>query len=237
MATAAREDVAGGCTAFAAASLIITTKITASAARASPRPANAKRQQQTVLGRHNLNARRPGMGGVRSLSLMGGLVRGRILARSLRCLSYSSCNIEAGAPGRQEIIFPGVLRAGVTAVIVVFFFVVFGALFFLELFFIFILQHRRTVHLATSSDILYERELYKQFVPPQLTRVHNVLLSPSTSPGRSWLGCSPKLLLYLFLQQTLVGSTGSNHTCRRKESLPMPLELHSTVVSIHFVLY
>ena len=61
-----------------------------------------------------------------------------------------------------------------------------------ELFFIFILQHRRTVQLAMSSDILYERELYKQFVPSQLTRVHDVLLSPSTSPGRSWLGCSPK---------------------------------------------
>ena len=122
------------------------------------------------------------------------------------------------------------------------FFNVFGALFFfLELFFIFILQHRSTavvlVQLATGSDILYERELYKRFVPSQLTRAHDVLLSPSTSPGRSWLGCSPKLLLYLFLQQTLVGSTGSNHTCRRKESLPMPLELHSTaVVSIHFEL-
>ena len=41
-----------------------------------------------------------------------------------------SCNIEAGAPGRQEIICPDVVKAGVTAVIVVFFFVVFGALFF-----------------------------------------------------------------------------------------------------------
>ena len=66
MATAAREDVAGGCTAFAAAWLMMTTKITASAARASQRPASGKRQQQTALGGHNLNARRPRMGGVRS---------------------------------------------------------------------------------------------------------------------------------------------------------------------------
>ena len=42
MATAAREDVAGGCTAFAAAWLMVTTKITASVARAAPRPAGAK---------------------------------------------------------------------------------------------------------------------------------------------------------------------------------------------------
>ena len=56
----------GGCTAFAAAWLMMITKITASAARASPRPASAKRQQQTALGGHNLNARRPRMGGVRS---------------------------------------------------------------------------------------------------------------------------------------------------------------------------
>ena len=57
---------------------------------------------------------------------------------------------------------------------------------------------------------LYERVLYKQFVPSQLTRVHDVFLSPSTSPGRSWLGCSPKLLTAVsFL---LVGSTGPNHT-------------------------
>ena len=72
MATAAREDVAGGCTAFAAASLLITTKITASAARASPRPASAKRQQQTVLERHNLNARRPEMGGCKKSQPHGG---------------------------------------------------------------------------------------------------------------------------------------------------------------------
>ena len=59
MATAAREDVAGGCTAFAAAWLMMTTKITASAARASPRPANARRQQQTADSAERAQFKRP----------------------------------------------------------------------------------------------------------------------------------------------------------------------------------
>ena len=42
---------------------------------------------------------------------------------------FFSYNIKAGAPGRQEIICPDVVRVGVTAVVVVCFIVVFGALF------------------------------------------------------------------------------------------------------------
>ena len=45
------------------------------------------------------------------------------------CLSVIFCNIEAGAAGRQGIICLDVDRVGVTAVAVVCFIVVFGALF------------------------------------------------------------------------------------------------------------
>ena len=59
-----------------------------------------------------------------------------------------SCNIEAGAPGRQERICPDEVRAG--AVVVVCFIVVFGALFGV----IFFLQiHSATSKWATRSGI------------------------------------------------------------------------------------
>ena len=96
MATAAREGVAGGCAAFAVvASLMITTTITVSAARASPTPANAKHQQRTVLGRHNLNARRPGMGGVRSLSLVGGARAWPDLAAKVEMLKLMDTQVDS----------------------------------------------------------------------------------------------------------------------------------------------
>ena len=61
----ARDDVAGGSTAIAEACLTTTTR-TASAARASPGLARAKRQQLRVLGPDHLNARqrRGGVGRV-----------------------------------------------------------------------------------------------------------------------------------------------------------------------------
>ena len=78
--------------------------------------------------------------------------------RCLSCLSFFffffSCNIEAGAPGRQERICSDAVRAGVragvTAVVVVCFIVVFGALF--EVIF-FLRFHSATSKWATKSGI------------------------------------------------------------------------------------
>ena len=72
-----------------------------------------KAQQQTALGGHNLNAPRPRMRGVRSNGcwiFLGAL--------PVVLFFFSSCSVEAGAPGRQEIICPDVVTAGVTAVVV-----------------------------------------------------------------------------------------------------------------------
>ena len=79
-----------------------------------------------MLGGHNLNARRPRIGGVRSNGCL--IFCGALPVMCLSCF-FLSCNIEAGAPDRQEIIRPDVVRAGVTAEVVVCFIVVFGALF------------------------------------------------------------------------------------------------------------
>ena len=96
MAMSAREDVAGGSTAISAA-VLTTSRRTASAARALPGLASAKRQQLTVLGRDHqnarqlrvlerdhLNARRTRAVGARR----GVLVRARTTTRSL---IFSSC--------------------------------------------------------------------------------------------------------------------------------------------------
>ena len=85
MATSVREDVAGGCTVIAAACLT-TTKRSASAARASPRLASAKRHQLRVLGQDHLNTRRKRRGEARRVLV---LVRGRTTTRSLRLSSLS----------------------------------------------------------------------------------------------------------------------------------------------------
>ena len=65
-------------------------------------------------------------------------------------LFFFSCNIEAGAPDKQERICPDVVRAGVTAVVVVCLIVVFGALFGV---FFFLHFHPAPSKWATRSGI------------------------------------------------------------------------------------
>ena len=148
IATAARNDVAGGCTAFAAAWLMMTTKITASAARASPRPASAKRQQQTALRGHNLNARRPRMGAVRRkgcLMFCGALLVALVffffffLQYRSGCARYTGENLSRRNEG-----------GGYSCVVVVCFIVVFGTLFGV---FFFPRFHSATSKWATRSGI------------------------------------------------------------------------------------
>ena len=89
--------------------------------------------------------------------------------------SFFSSNIEAGAPGKQERIRPDVVRAGVAAVVVVCFIVVFGGIWsysFSSFSFCNIKVGNEEWDLA-----LYERVLYKQFVPSQLTPMHDVCLT------------------------------------------------------------
>ena len=69
-------------------------------------------------------------------------------------LFFFSCNIEAGVPDRQERICPDVVRAGVTAVVVVCFIVVFGALFGV---FFFLLFHSATSKWATRVGFNFVR--------------------------------------------------------------------------------
>ena len=83
MATAAREDVAGDCTAFAGVVDVDNGNhriCSACVAKAGKRRVPAA----DSAGRAHSNARRPRMGGVRSLSLVRGLVRGRISAPRFR---------------------------------------------------------------------------------------------------------------------------------------------------------
>ena len=87
------------------------------------------------------------------------------------------CNIKASAPGNQERICPDVLRAGVTAVVVVCVIVVFGALFGVFVFFIFILQQHRSGQRGVGFSVLHERVLCRQFVPSQLSLVHVACLT------------------------------------------------------------
>ena len=79
------------------------------------------------------------------------------------------------ADRREESFCPDVVREGVRAVVVVCYIVVFGALFGVFFFFIFILQHR-SLQRGVVFSFIRKRVLYTQFVPSQLTRVHDGLV-------------------------------------------------------------
>ena len=181
IATAARVDVSGGCTAFVAVWLMMTTKITASAARASPRPASANRQQQTALRGHNLNARRPRMGGVGS---KGCLI---FEVRCLSCLSFFSLRHRSGcARQTRENLSRRREGGGYSCSCSVFYCCRRCA------FWIYFISSFSFCNIEVGNEewdlVLNERVLYKQFVPSQLSRVHDVLvflLSPLTSSGEA----------------------------------------------------